>query len=63
MKDVIAFIDSNRTRFVEDLVEWVRIPSISSDPTHAADVKKCADYLATQFRSLGAARVETWPTA
>jgi acetylornithine deacetylase/succinyl-diaminopimelate desuccinylase-like protein len=63
MKDVIAFIDSNRTRFVEDLVEWVRIPSISSDPTHAADVKKCADYLATQFRSLGAARAETWPTA
>ncbi len=63
MKDVIAFIDSNRTRFVEDLVEWVRIPSISSDPTHAADVKKCADYLAAQFRSLGAGRVETWTTA
>jgi acetylornithine deacetylase/succinyl-diaminopimelate desuccinylase-like protein len=63
MKDVIAFIDSNRTRFVEDLVEWVRIPSISSDPTHAVDVKKCADYLAGQFRSLGAARAETWSTA
>jgi acetylornithine deacetylase/succinyl-diaminopimelate desuccinylase-like protein len=63
MKDVIAFIDTNRTRFVEDLVEWVRIPSISSDPAHAVDVKKCADYLAGQLRSLGAGRVETWPTA
>ena len=38
MKDVIAYIDANRARFVDDLIEWVRIPSISSDPAHAADV-------------------------
>jgi acetylornithine deacetylase/succinyl-diaminopimelate desuccinylase-like protein len=63
MKDVIAFIDMNRTRFVEDLVDWVRIPSISSDPNHALDVKKCAEHLALQLRSLGAGRVETWATA
>jgi acetylornithine deacetylase/succinyl-diaminopimelate desuccinylase-like protein len=62
MKDVIAFIDTHRTRFVEDLVEWVRIPSISSDPAHAGDVKKSADHLAVHLRSLGAGRVETWPT-
>jgi len=63
MKDVIAFIDAHRTRFVDDLIEWLRIPSISSDPAHAADVKKCADHLAVKLRSLGAGRVETWPTA
>jgi acetylornithine deacetylase/succinyl-diaminopimelate desuccinylase-like protein len=62
MKDVIAFIDTNRTRFVEDLVEWLRIPSISSDPVHAGDVKKCAEHLAVKLRSLGAGRVETWAT-
>ena len=63
MQDVIAFIDSNRKRFVDDLVEWVRIPSVSSDPSHAADVKRNAAHLAAHLRALGAGRVEVWPTA
>ena len=63
MKDVIAFIDAHRTRFVDDLIDWVTIPSISSDPGHAADMKKGAEHVAVQLRSLGASRVETWPTA
>jgi acetylornithine deacetylase/succinyl-diaminopimelate desuccinylase-like protein len=63
MQEVITFIDAHRQRFVDELVAWVRIPSISSDPTHAADMKKNAEHLARQLRSLGAGRVETWPTA
>jgi len=63
MKDVIAFIDDNRKKFVDDLIEWVRIPSISSDPKHAADVARNAEHLAGQLRGLAASRVEIWPTA
>jgi acetylornithine deacetylase/succinyl-diaminopimelate desuccinylase-like protein len=63
MQDVIAFVDEHRKRFVDDLTEWVRIPSISSDPAHAADVKKSAEHLAAHLRSLGAGRVDTWATA
>jgi len=63
MKDVIAYVDANRARFVDDLVEWVRIPSISSDPAHAPDMAKNAEHLAATLRDLGAARVEVWPTA
>jgi acetylornithine deacetylase/succinyl-diaminopimelate desuccinylase-like protein len=63
MKDVIAFIDANRKRFVDDLIEWVRIPSISSDPKHAADLARNAEHLVTQLRALGATRAEIWPTA
>jgi acetylornithine deacetylase/succinyl-diaminopimelate desuccinylase-like protein len=63
MKDVIGYIDANRRRFVEDLVEWVRIPSISCDPGHARDVARSAEYLAAQLRQLEAGRVEVWPTA
>ena len=62
MKDVIAFIDAQRERFVEDLTVWARIPSVSSEPAHAGDVAKSAEHLATQLRALGAGRVETWPT-
>jgi acetylornithine deacetylase/succinyl-diaminopimelate desuccinylase-like protein len=62
MQDVIAYIDANRKRFVDDLVEWVRIPAISSDPKHAADLARNADHLASQLRTMNAGRVEVWPT-
>ena len=63
MQDVIAFVDEHRKRFVDDLTLWAAIPSISSDPARAADVKKSAEHLAAHLRSLGAGRVETWATA
>jgi acetylornithine deacetylase/succinyl-diaminopimelate desuccinylase-like protein len=63
MQDVIAYIDAHRRRFVDELVEWVRIPSVSSDPARAADVAKNADHLAAHLETLGAGRVEIWPTA
>ncbi len=63
MKAVIDFIDANRARFVRELVEWVRIPSISSDAARAADVQRSADHLAASMRRLGARRAEVWPTA
>jgi len=63
MQDVIAFIDGRRDRFVEELVAWLRIPSISSDPGRAGDVKRGAEHLVSKLRSLGAARAESWATA
>src|SRR6202789_3475951 len=63
MQDVIAYVDANRGRFVDDLIEWVRIPSVSSDPKHTADVARNAEHLANTLRALGAGRVEIWPTA
>jgi acetylornithine deacetylase/succinyl-diaminopimelate desuccinylase-like protein len=63
MKDVIAFIDAHRQQFVDELIEWARIPSVSSDPRHAGDVRRNAEHLAERLRTLGAGRVEVWPTA
>src|ERR1700744_1566316 len=57
------FIDTNRDRFVQELLAWVRVPSISSDPAYAADVRKSADHLAAELRGVGAGRVEVWSTA
>ena len=63
MQDVIAYIDANRKRFVDDLIEWVRIPSVSSDPKHTGRTwRKNADHLAGVLRGLGAGRVEVWRT-
>jgi acetylornithine deacetylase/succinyl-diaminopimelate desuccinylase-like protein len=63
MKDVLSFIDKHRARFVDELVAWVKIPSVSSDPARAGDVARNAEYLAERLRALKAARVEVWPTA
>ncbi len=62
MDDVIAFIDEHRQRFVDELIAWVRVPSISSSPAHAAATRESAEHLGAHLRSLGAHRVEIWPT-
>jgi acetylornithine deacetylase/succinyl-diaminopimelate desuccinylase-like protein len=62
MKNVLDYIDANRGRFQEELAEWVKIPAVSSDPAHAADMVKNAEFLMKDLRGLGANRVEMWPT-
>ena len=63
MDKVLNYIDAHRERFVRELVEWVRIPSISSLPQHKADVARNAEHLADELRRLNADRVEILPTA
>jgi len=62
MESVLAYIDTYRERFVSELAAWVRIPAISSDPLHKADLQKNAEHLATELRGLGPDRVEIWQT-
>jgi acetylornithine deacetylase/succinyl-diaminopimelate desuccinylase-like protein len=63
MDKVLSFVDDNRARFVAELAAWVKIPAISADPAHAADMVKNAEHLAAELRRLEADRVEIWPTA
>src|SRR5579864_1292730 len=62
MQKVMQYIDAHRARFVEDLVAWVRIASVSSDPARAKDVERSAEHLASHLRSLAASKVQIWPT-
>jgi acetylornithine deacetylase/succinyl-diaminopimelate desuccinylase-like protein len=45
-----------------DLDQWLRIPSISADPAHAADVRASADWLVEALRRCGFPAVEMWET-
>lgn len=49
---------ANRARLVETLLEWVRIPSISADPAHAADVAASARFCAELLNDAGMRSVE-----
>jgi acetylornithine deacetylase/succinyl-diaminopimelate desuccinylase-like protein len=62
MDQVLQFIDDQRARFVEELQTWVKIPAISSDPAHKADMRKNAEHLMKELQRLKADRVEMWET-
>jgi acetylornithine deacetylase/succinyl-diaminopimelate desuccinylase-like protein len=53
MNQVVDFINVNRDRYVEELKQYLAIPSISALPQHAADVKRAADWTADALRSAG----------
>ena len=40
------YVDAEREGIVERLFEWLRIPSISAHPDHAADVRRSAEFTA-----------------
>lgn len=58
-----AFARDNTDRFVQELEEVLRIPSISTDPAHAGDIEATAEWLAQNLRDIGAANVAVMPTA
>ena len=58
-----VFIDSNKDRFLNELLELLRIPSISADPAYKDDVNKTAEVLAENLVNSGAENVEICPTA
>ena len=58
MNNVIDFINTNRDRYVEELKEYLAIPSISALPQHAADVKRAAEWSADEMRRIGMQNVK-----
>jgi acetylornithine deacetylase/succinyl-diaminopimelate desuccinylase-like protein len=50
-------------RFLQELDALLRIPSLSGDPAHAADVQRAAEWLADHLRGIGAENVAVMPTA
>lgn len=49
---------SLQERYLEQLKTFLRIPSVSTDPTHKEDVRKAAEFVAGQLRDAGMQRVE-----
>jgi acetylornithine deacetylase/succinyl-diaminopimelate desuccinylase-like protein len=56
------YIQQHRVGFLEDLADWLRIPSVSAQPDHAADVRRSADWLAAKLKETGFPVTEIWPT-
>jgi acetylornithine deacetylase/succinyl-diaminopimelate desuccinylase-like protein len=61
--DARAYVESHAREFIDDLKQWLAIPSISADPTHQADVRRSAEWLAAHLRGIGFPVVEVWETS
>jgi len=54
MSDVaVAYANEHGERFIEELKDLLRIPSISTDPERAGDVRRAAEFVADGLRSAG----------
>ena len=53
MTQLETYISANEGRFLEELKDWLRIPSISTLPEHAGDVRHAAEFAAEQLRGIG----------
>lgn len=59
----LDYLKENQVRFQNELIELLRIPSISHDAAHKADMNKAAHWLADKLRAIGVDNVEIIPTA
>ena len=60
--DLDTYCRTNQPRFVAELIEALRIPSISADPAHSDDVVASAEYLADAARRVGFQKTELLQT-
>jgi acetylornithine deacetylase/succinyl-diaminopimelate desuccinylase-like protein len=63
MNRVNEYIETNKERFLEELFELLRIPSISAQSDHRGDMVRCAEWLRDALLGSGADRAEVMPTA
>jgi acetylornithine deacetylase/succinyl-diaminopimelate desuccinylase-like protein len=61
-QDLVAHLAATREQRLDNLKDFLRIPSISTLPQHAADVRRAAEWLATQLREAGIEHVEVAET-
>ncbi|MCK6457820.1 MAG: dipeptidase [Phycisphaerae bacterium] len=53
LQDTLAYLDANRDTFRDNLLQFLRIPSISAQPAHAADVRRAAEWLRNRAQRAG----------
>ena len=53
MKQISDYLETNNQKFVEELIEYLRFPSVSAQSKHKIDMTNCAQWLASHGRSIG----------
>ena len=62
MDNIKNYINSNRERFLNELMALLRIPSVSADSKYKNDVVKAAEFIKEKLIAAGAEQVQVFPT-
>jgi acetylornithine deacetylase/succinyl-diaminopimelate desuccinylase-like protein len=62
VEKVLAFVESNQQRYIAELRDFLAIPSVSSQNEHAADIQRCAKWVAEHLQALGMEHVQVHQT-
>jgi acetylornithine deacetylase/succinyl-diaminopimelate desuccinylase-like protein len=62
MNPVEIWLQNKQNTIVEDLKDFVRIPSVSTDPAYHEGVVRAADFVVGQLKHAGLADARVWPT-
>jgi acetylornithine deacetylase/succinyl-diaminopimelate desuccinylase-like protein len=50
---VAAYCEEHRDRYLDELKRLIAIPSVSADPAHAGDVRRCCERLVARMSEIG----------
>ncbi len=62
MEKVIEYLENNKEQNLQELFEFLRIPSISSQQSHKADINKAAEWLVENLKKSGIENAKLIPT-
>ncbi len=60
--DIKQYIEDHKDRFLNELFELLRIPSVSADPEFSANVEEAAQFVKNKLKEAGADKAEVCPT-
>jgi acetylornithine deacetylase/succinyl-diaminopimelate desuccinylase-like protein len=53
MQAVIDYLRQNQSRFIDELCEYIRFPSVSAQAPHRSDLQACGDWLVKHCQQIG----------
>ena len=59
----MQYLEQNQERYISELLQLLRIPSVSAKSEHKEDMWRCATFIKEKLHSLGCTLVEICPTA
>ncbi len=62
MEKVLNYIEENKERFLNELLDYLRIPSVSTSEEYKDSVIKCAHYLESELKKIGVPKTEIFET-
>ena len=57
----LSYATAHRSKFLKELKDFIRFPTVSAQPAHVVDMKRCASWLAANLRQSGLENAKVIP--